>query len=172
MDQRPTGFSQRRARHAGFGPRRRVGRGKVRGRGSGALLTALASCALFDGSLQAATTDILWRNGSTGSDTVWLMQGDACNAQDCARYGASASILSCSDPNWKIVGSGDFNGDGQTDIVWRHYGTGMNGLWLMNGTTYLSTVWLPPARTSTGRLPARATSMPTAIWTCCGGRGT
>jgi hypothetical protein len=42
------------------------------------------------------------------------------------------------DTDWRIAGTGDFNGDGQTDILWRNYGTGpnqgMNHIWLMNGS--------------------------------------
>jgi hypothetical protein len=37
---------------------------------------------------------------------------------------------------------GDFDGDGKTDILWRHT-SGANLLWLMNGTTYSSSVSLP-----------------------------
>jgi hypothetical protein len=29
----------------------------------------------------------------------------------------------------------DFNGDGQDDILWRHYGTGTNYVWYMDGVT-------------------------------------
>jgi hypothetical protein len=31
--------------------------------------------------------------------------------------------------------NGDFNGDGQADLVWRNYATGENLIWFMNGTT-------------------------------------
>jgi hypothetical protein len=44
--------------------------------------------------------------------------------------------------NWDIVGTGDFNGDGNTDILWRNYSTGENAVWLMNGTTELNSVYL------------------------------
>ncbi len=39
-----------------------------------------------------------------------------------------------SDLNWQIKGVGDFNGDWQADILWRHNLTGMLYVWLMNGT--------------------------------------
>ena len=39
--------------------------------------------------------------------------------------------------SWTIVGTGDFNGDGKTDILWRS-STGDVSIWLMNGTQILS----------------------------------
>jgi hypothetical protein len=40
------------------------------------------------------------------------------------------------DLNWQIVGTGDFNGDGKVDILWRYYGAGgYNYMWYMNGVT-------------------------------------
>ena len=43
--------------------------------------------------------------------------------------------------DWKAVGTGDFNGDGQTDIVWEHT-DGRILLWNMSGTTFLNAVRL------------------------------
>ena len=36
------------------------------------------------------------------------------------------------------MGSGDFNGDGQPDILWQNSVTGQRVIWLMNGTSYSS----------------------------------
>jgi hypothetical protein len=41
------------------------------------------------------------------------------------------------------VGTGDFSGDGKTDILWRNKSTGQDVVWLMNGTTYITYVELP-----------------------------
>ena len=38
--------------------------------------------------------------------------------------------------NWSVVGTGDFNGDGTSDILW-HDIAGDVGIWLMNGTLIL-----------------------------------
>jgi hypothetical protein len=35
---------------------------------------------------------------------------------------------------------GDFNSDGKSDLVWRNQATGQNTIWLMNGTTVVSSV--------------------------------
>jgi hypothetical protein len=52
------------------------------------------------------------------------------------------------DTDWKIVGAGDFNADGQADIVWQHQTTGEASVWLMNGTTLVSGRLLTPAGVS------------------------
>jgi hypothetical protein len=39
--------------------------------------------------------------------------------------------------NWSIVGSGDYNGDGVSDVVWHDAG-GNVAIWEMNGTAILN----------------------------------
>jgi hypothetical protein len=81
--------------------------------------------------------DILWRyNGSGGYTAVWYMNG--------TNIIGGASLPSVSDLNWQIVGTGDFNGDGQVDILWRYNGTGgANAVWYMNGATLTGAASLP-----------------------------
>ncbi len=45
-------------------------------------------------------------------------------------------------PAWHIIGAGDFNGDGNTDILWQN-NDGTPGLWLMNGTSIIGGGNLP-----------------------------
>jgi hypothetical protein len=40
-------------------------------------------------------------------------------------------------PSWQIKGSGDFNGDGRSDILWQG-SDGTPAIWLMDGLTALS----------------------------------
>ena len=75
------------------------------------------------------TTDILWRNQVSGGNYVWFMNG---TTQLGGTY-----INSVTDTNWKIGGTGDFNGDGKVDILWRNQVSGGNYVWFMNGTTQL-----------------------------------
>jgi len=47
------------------------------------------------------------------------------------------------DLNWSISGTGDFNADDKTDILWRNSVTGVNALWLMDGTNLTQYVDIP-----------------------------
>ncbi|UBF30105.1 FG-GAP-like repeat-containing protein (plasmid) [Kovacikia minuta CCNUW1] len=85
----------------------------------------------FDGDLQ---TDILWRNGSTGQNVIWQMNG--------ATLGIAISLPNVSGSTWSQAIS-DFNGDGQSDILWRNGSTGQNVIWLINGTSLNTAVSLP-----------------------------
>jgi hypothetical protein len=80
--------------------------------------------------------DILWRYyGPGGKNVVWYMQG--------ATHTGSASLLTVTDLLWQIVGTGDFDGDGWPDILWRSYGSGgKNGVWYMQGATRLASAYL------------------------------
>jgi hypothetical protein len=54
-------------------------------------------------------TDLLWRNNADGRFAYWLMNG------------ASVRFKSASVPvskNYRLVATGDFNGDGRCDLVW------------------------------------------------------
>jgi hypothetical protein len=42
--------------------------------------------------------------------------------------------------NWQIVGTGDFNGDSKSDILWRDTNSGGVAIWFMNGATLTSAV--------------------------------
>jgi len=51
-----------------------------------------------------------------------------------------AVLVGPPDNNWEIQGTGDFNGDGQTDIFFRNQVTGFNETWLFNGVERISVV--------------------------------
>jgi hypothetical protein len=83
-------------------------------------------------------TDILWRYYGTGPyqglNVLWYMNGTT--------FVGETVFSQITDTAWQIAGTGDFNNDGQTDILWRYYGTGgyqgLNDIWYMNGTTFVS----------------------------------
>ena len=84
----------------------------------------------FDGDGDA---DILWRNTGagqfTGFNCIWYMNGAGVSG-----YSYPDRVM---DLDWEIVGTGDFNRDGSTDILWRNTGagqfTGFNCIWYMSG---------------------------------------
>jgi hypothetical protein len=66
-----------------------------------------------------ANSDIFWRNGSTGANTRWKSANSA----------TIQSMTGVTDLAWKIVGVGDFDGDGKNDVLWRNSNTGANAIW-------------------------------------------
>jgi hypothetical protein len=52
----------------------------------------------------------------------------------------SSVSLGTVDKKWNIVGTGDFDGDGKTDVLWQHKDSGARSVWLMNGTVRASVV--------------------------------
>jgi hypothetical protein len=75
--------------------------------------------------------DILWRyhwTENTGHNVVWLMNGN--------QHISNIVLDRADDNNWHIVGTGDFNQDGNVDILWRNYVSGDNGIWNMKGTAH------------------------------------
>lgn len=86
--------------------------------------------------------DVLWRNSSTGALAVWMLKNNAVIATQML------SIGSVSDPNWKIVGAGDVDGDGYADIVWQHQTGGWLAVWFMRGASVATVKYLDIPKTS------------------------
>lgn len=70
-------------------------------------------------------TDILWRSDD-GTITDWL--GSASGAFTANWANSSAAVST----DWKVVGTGDINGDGYDDIVWQNTTDGRVVDWLGN----------------------------------------
>lgn len=71
--------------------------------------------------------DILFRHSGTGDGYVWFMNGTTI-----ASHGAVAPGVTPYPTSWKLLGLGDFNGDGKADILWLEP-SGTLWIWLMNG---------------------------------------
>jgi hypothetical protein len=73
-------------------------------------------------------SDILWRNSVTGENYLYPMNGTSILAGE-------GYLGRVTDPNWRVAGIGDFDGDGKADILWRNASTGQNYIYFMDGTT-------------------------------------
>jgi hypothetical protein len=81
----------------------------------------------FDGD---GRCDILWRHRDTGENLMWLMDGTTI-------LPGSGPLPQLANRRWTVAGTGDFNGDGRSDILWRHTARGKNSMWFTDGTTVL-----------------------------------
>jgi hypothetical protein len=72
----------------------------------------------------ASVRHLILENLRTGERALWVISNGAVTTS------ASLGTLS---PNWHIKGSGDFNGDGNEDIIWENVADGSRAIWMMNG---------------------------------------
>lgn len=95
----------------------------------------IVACADFN---RDGQPDLLWQHDS-GLVGVWLMNGTT--------LGTSLLLTPSQLPpdTWQIVGTGDLDADGQTDILWQHK-DGSLGAWLMNDTVMRTSLLLTPNR--------------------------
>ncbi|XGV98293.1 MAG: DUF4347 domain-containing protein [Leptolyngbya sp. BL-A-14] len=87
-------------------------------------------------------TNLVWRSGTTGTSptgtgevAIWQLNGFA--------YQSGYYLPTLADLNWQIVSRADFNGDGNTDLLWRNRTTGLNAIWEINNSTAQSTYYIP-----------------------------
>lgn len=57
---------------------------------------------------------------------------------DGATIISRSTVTIVNDLDWKMVGSGDYNGDLKADILWHHDVSGQVKQWQMNGATIAS----------------------------------
>ena len=86
-------------------------------------------------------SDVLLQNGADGMCFVWEMNG--LNVQDSGVVGWTPPTN-----RWHAVGTGDFDGDGKSDILLQNGDDGMCFVWEMNGLTVKDSGvvgWTPPS---------------------------
>ena len=89
------------------------------------------------GVLQDQRPSLFWHNTDTGELMTWHLNGTTVVDT------RPVSVPGISDTNWKVVGTGDLNGDRHPDILWRHSTEGWLAVWFLQnnqvvGSTYLS----------------------------------
>jgi FG-GAP-like repeat len=71
------------------------------------------------------TSDILWRNASTGTVALWRMNGATV---------IGTQSLGSVPAEWSIVGQRDFDANARDDLLWRNTTTGAVAVWFLTAT--------------------------------------
>jgi formylglycine-generating enzyme required for sulfatase activity len=77
-----------------------------------------------------SVTDLVWRNPTTNATVLWVMKADGTIATKQYLQGRNT-------PDVRVEASGDYDGNGCADLVWRHASTNAHEMWLMKGRTVL-----------------------------------
>jgi uncharacterized repeat protein (TIGR03803 family) len=80
----------------------------------------------------AGTSGILLQNTSSGQVSIWEIGQTGGVVPDIIGGGA---VTPNPGPAWKAIGTGDFNKDGDADILFQNTSTGQVSIWEMNGNT-------------------------------------
>ncbi len=75
-------------------------------------------------------SDILWRDATTGAVAIWFMNGVSF---------VTSQTIGAKPADWTVVGTGDFDGDGFDDILWRR-NNGELEIWLIKGEMNSATI--------------------------------
>ena len=117
-------------------------------------------------------SDILWRH-SGGFVSMWLMNGSTISSNiGVGGTDTSWQIVGTADNttmSGNIPGTGDFNGDGKADILWRNSSGTCRDLADERRRRVCSDLGVGAARQPPGRSSGSATSTATARPTSCGG---
>jgi hypothetical protein len=91
------------------------------------------------GVLSDQRPSVFWHNQTTGQVKTWHVVGQ--NVIDTRTVN-----MTNTDPHWKVVGTGDLNGDGFSDILWRHDTQGWLAYWFLQYDAVVGTGVLSVAR--------------------------
>ena len=80
-----------------------------------------------------ASSDVLLQQGAGGAVEIAFIKQN--NTDAIGFINAVTAVTAPTGTNWNAVSSGDFNGDGYSDILWQNTTTGALDVSLMNGAT-------------------------------------
>jgi Peptidase M10 serralysin C terminal/FG-GAP-like repeat len=78
--------------------------------------------------------DLLWIDGSTNS---YLITSQTASASGFLSILGAVALASTASSDWRVVGTGDFDGNGSADLAWRNV-DGSIAVWLMDGVSAVS----------------------------------
>ena len=78
-------------------------------------------------------SDLFWRDGSTGQNVVWILQGG---------LKTGAHVLGSNATAYTVEGIADFDGDGDADVLFRNNSTGQSIIWVLENGVKASAVLL------------------------------
>jgi hypothetical protein len=81
-------------------------------------------------------SDILFQNTSTGQVSIWEMSGNHLMGGGAVTIAGGTTSLNPG-LSWKAIGTGDFNADSHSDILFQNTSTGQISIWEMNGTNLI-----------------------------------
>lgn len=84
--------------------------------------------------------DLLWQADATGQLVASYMGG-----QGGTTVLGTEGVTSSTGSDWALAGTGDFNRDGFSDLLWQHVTTRQLIVWFMRGRTLLRWKWLSQA---------------------------
>jgi hypothetical protein len=87
--------------------------------------------------------DLFWYNVNNGQTSAWLMNGSQVSKNPTYSTVPASSGRT-------LLGYGDFNGDGKTDLFWYNPLTGETSAWLMNGDQISKSPTYAPVSSSSG----------------------
>ncbi len=79
------------------------------------------------------TPDLLLREDATGKNAIVTLDPTDLGAQTVNIVADDVDEIESRASQWSIRGVGDFDGDGQEDIIWNNTSTGQYSVWYMNG---------------------------------------
>jgi uncharacterized repeat protein (TIGR03803 family) len=100
----------------------------------------------FDGD---GRSDLAWRDPGSALQRAWMMSGTS-------KLGEMPLPSLPGSAQWTVAATGDMDGNGTPDLVWRNNVTGQNAVWFVIGGRLVLTRWIPTVADLNWRLVAAA----------------